>query len=403
VIKKTRLLSRLVFPLALTLGFATGLSEFEPLMGLASAVSQVFINLLKLISLPIIFLSIVSTLANMQGIDELRSLGRLVLKYTLLTTVLAATIALALFVTLKPAAAGMFLNLPANPMPLMDHSAGYLHYFMQMIPSNILQPFHEGNVIAVLLLAVGLGMAIISLPEEKRSVLQSFFSSLYAATMKATSFIVQGMPIAIWAFIALFVQDLKNGLSIQTLAVYLICIVLANLIQALIVLPLLLKLKGIPPFKTAKAMLPALVIAFWSKSSSGALPVALKCAQERLKLSSKVSNFSLPLCTTINMNACAAFILITVLFVSMVNGAIFSMGDYVMWIFISTLAAVGNAGVPMGCYFLASALLASMDVPVHLLGVILPFYALLDMLESAINVWSDACVTAIVDQDFKNS
>ena len=70
----------------------------------------------------------------------------------------------------------------------------------------------------------------------------------------------------------------------------------------------------------------------------------------------------------------------------------------VLWILIATVAAVGNAGVPMGCYFLTSALLATMDVPLGLMGVILPFYALIDMLETAINIWSDSCVAAIVDE-----
>jgi Na+/H+-dicarboxylate symporter len=116
-------------------------------------------------------------------------------------------------------------------------------------------------------------------------------------------------------------------------------------------------------------------------------------------MSPKVANFTLPLCTTINMNACAAFILTTVLFVSMSNGIIFSAAEMFLWIFIATLAAIGNAGVPMGCYFLASAFLAAMNVPLNILGVILPFYTMIDMLESAINVWSDSCVAAVVDKE----
>jgi Na+/H+-dicarboxylate symporter len=102
------------------------------------------------------------------------------------------------------------------------------------------------------------------------------------------------------------------------------------------------------------------------------------------------------------MNGCAAFILTTVLFVSMSNGMVFSPAEMVGWIFIATIAAVGNAGVPMGCYFLSSAFLAAMNVPLNILGVILPFYTIIDMVETAINVWSDSCVATIVDKDFKN-
>jgi len=99
------------------------------------------------------------------------------------------------------------------------------------------------------------------------------------------------------------------------------------------------------------------------------------------------------------MNACAAFILTTVLFVSMSNGIAFTGPEMFLWIFIATIAAIGNAGVPMGCYFLASAFLAAMNVPLNILGVILPFYTMIDMLESAINVWSDSCVAAVVDKE----
>ncbi len=114
-------------------------------------------------------------------------------------------------------------------------------------------------------------------------------------------------------------------------------------------------------------------------------------------MDSKVAGFAFPLCVTINMNACAAFILITSLFVAGGHGVNFSYLELVCWVFIATIAAVGNAGVPMGCYFLSSALLAAMNVPLQVLGVILPLYTLIDMLESGINVWSDSCVAAAVD------
>jgi Na+/H+-dicarboxylate symporter len=127
--------------------------------------------------------------------------------------------------------------------------------------------------------------------------------------------------------------------------------------------------------------------------------MAMRCAEENVKVSRKVASFTLPLCTTINMNACAAFILTTVLFVSMSNGIVYSPLEMIVWIFIATIAAVGNAGVPMGCYFLASAFLAAMNVPLNILGIILPFYTLIDMLESAINVWSDSCVAVIVNKE----
>jgi Na+/H+-dicarboxylate symporter len=207
------------------------------------------------------------------------------------------------------------------------------------------------------------------------------------------------MPIGVWAFVTLFVHDVRNGLDASTVALYLLCVVLANLIQGAIILPLFLKMKGISPRRLFVGMMPALSMAFFAKSSSAAMPMAIQCAEKRVGISSKVASFSLPLCTTINMNGCAAFIFTTVMFVSMSHGVHYSLFEMIAWVFIATIAAVGNAGVPMGCYFLSCALLASMNVPLNIMGVILPFFTMIDMLETAINVWSDSCVTAVVDQE----
>lgn len=383
--------------LATLLGLLAGYCNVPAVDAIAGTVSEVFINLLKLVSLPIIFLSIVSTASGMESIGEIKTLGKKVIKYTLLTTVIAAAVALLIFVVVDPVRSHINENIFAEKP--VTQQGSYFAYLIKSIPSNIVQPFIENHVIGVLFIAMMLSLAILSLPVQNRSVLHSFFSSLYAAIMKITTWIVKIMPLAIWAFITLFFKDFREGLDVKSLALYLSCVIAANLVQAFIVLPLFLKYKGVPPFKTARGMMPALSVAFFTKSSSAALPMAMRCAQERVKMSPKVASFTLPLCTTINMNACAAFILTTVLFVSMSNGMMFTRIEMVMWIFIATIAAIGNAGVPMGCYFLSGAFLAAMDVPLNILGIILPFYTMIDMLESAINVWSDSCVAAVVDKE----
>lgn len=381
--------------LAVATGICTGLYYHPLFISCASLLSELFINLLKLVSLPIIFLSIVATASAMEGLSEMKVIGVKVLKYTLLTTVIAASLALALFITIDPVSA----YTPTVDRKVTTDQPSYSSYLMQMIPSNIIQPFLQNNVVGVLFIAVALSFAILTLPVEQRSTLRNFFAALYAATMKVTSFIVRCMPIAIWAFITLFFRDLRTGMEFTSLAFYLLCIVLANLLQAFLVLPALLYIKKISPLKTLQAVLPALSVAFFAKSSSGALPVAIQCIQERGGVKSRVANFSLPLCTTINMNGCAAFILTTVLFVSMISGVEYSLLEMCAWVIIATVAALGNAGIPMGCYFVSTAFLVAMDIPLHILGVILPFYSFIDMLESAINVWSDCCVTTIVDRE----
>lgn len=394
---KRKINPNIFFAVAILLGVITGYIQDAFLFRLAETISQLFINLLKLVSLPIIFLSIVSTASGMENIEQIKRLGQKVIKYTLLTTVIAASIALALFIGINPVR-----TIASSPVPTASEGVtqpSYLSFFIQIVPSNIVQPFNENNVIGVLFLAMLLSFAIVTLPSQHRSVLHSFFSSIYAAIIAITKWIVAVMPVAIWAFITLFMRDLNQGLDVKSLALYLTCVIAANILQAFVVLPALLKFKKVSPWRMAKGMFPALSVAFFTKSSAAALPMAMRCAEENVGISRRVASFSLPLCTTINMNACAAFILITVLFVSMSQGMTYTYPEMGLWIILSTIAAIGNAGVPMGCYFLASAFLAAMNVPLHILGVILPFYTLIDMLESAINVWSDSCVTAVVQQE----
>jgi len=390
--------ARLFF--AVALGLLLGYLNIPMVITIAEGVSEVFVNLLKMVSLPMIFLSIVSTASGMESVDELKLIGKRVLRYTLLTTVIAATMALGIFVIINPARGALGLESGVGEAGV-EVSAGYWRYFLDAIPSSMVQPFVTNNVIGVLFLAIVFSLAILALPKEKKSVLHTFFSSFYAAIMKITGFIVMLMPLGIGAFVTLFIHDVRNGLPMKTLALYLLCVITANIIQGVVVLPLFLRFKGLSPWRHFRGMWPALSIAFFAKSSSAALPMAMQCAEKNLNIDKKISRFSLPLCTTINMNACAAFILTTVLFVSMSHGVVFAPSEMILWIFIATIAAVGNAGVPMGCYFLSSALLAGMNIPLNILGVILPFYTLIDMLESAINVWSDACVTAAVDTKLK--
>lgn len=383
--------------IAVILALITGYADNPFLDKLASSVSDVFINLLKLVSVPIIFLSIVSTVSGMESLHEFKTLGKKVVKYTLLTTFIASAIALLVFNVIQPVHSQLAATTPETAVP--SDQTGYLAYLLQVIPSNMVQPFSENHVISVLFLAILISLATLTLPEQNRTVLHSLFSSLYAAIMKVTSWIILGMPLAIWSFVTLFINDMKNGLEVSSLALYLTCVIAANLIQGLIVLPIFVKCKGISPIALAKGMMPALSVAFFTKSSAATLPMAMRCAEEKIGISRKISSFTFPLCTTINMNACAAFILTTVLFVSMSHGMTYSWLEMGVWVFVATIAAVGNAGVPMGCYFLSSAFLAAMNVPLHILGVILPFYTLIDMLETAINVWSDSCVVSVVQHD----
>ncbi|MEX0849637.1 MAG: dicarboxylate/amino acid:cation symporter [Candidatus Dependentiae bacterium] len=381
--------------IAAGLGTVAGL-YFPQLYPFADVVSETVISLLKLISLPLIFFSVTATISGMSSVDEMRLIGRKVIKYTISTTVIAATVALIIFLIIDPTASDFVCEV-ANG----DDFGGYFDFMCKLVPSNVVTTFAENNVIGIMLIALGLSFATLTLPEENKQSLNLFFSSFFAVLLRITQAMVYVIPVGVWAFTVLFIKNIKvePGNDLRKLALYVICILLANFVQGFIVLPLFLKWKGYKPFASLKGMSPALSVAFFSRSSNIALPMTMECTQRTFGVSEKVSNITLPLCSTINMNACAAFILTTVLFVAQSSGMVFSLFDMILWIFIATIAAIGNAGVPMGCYFLSGALLTTMNVPLELLGVILPLYALIDMFETAVNVWSDSCVAAMVQKE----
>ena len=145
-------------------------------------------------------------------------------------------------------------------------------------------------------------------------------------------------------------------------------------------------------------MSPAVLMALFTKSSAATLPVTIE-SSERLGVSSRVARFVLPVCTTINMNGCAAFIYVTSLFAMQHSAAPLTWSTMLLWIPVAVIAAIGNAGVPMGCYFLTLSLVSGVGGPVEVMGVILPVFTMIDMVETAENVWSDSCVAAMVDRD----
>jgi Na+/H+-dicarboxylate symporter len=378
------------------LGVVAGLFQWGPIVSTAEAISSLFLNFLKLIVAPIVFLSIFSTLLTMRGFQEMRTMGRKVITYTILTTVAAAVVALVLFLIVDP----VQQQLTATTYEASGDS--YVSFLLGIIPANFVQPFLENKVMAIAFLGFLLGLVSLKLPAETRNTMSQLFTALFQLILKTAGLITFLMPIGIWAFTVLLVKDLQANTShLNNLMLYLGVVLGANLLQGFVVIPLILKWKGISPLRVARGGMKALVLAFFSKSSNATLPVTLQCAEHNLCISPRIANFSLPLCTVCNMNGCAAFILTTVLFVAGSHGHYFSPVDLGLWVLLATVAAIGNAGVPMGCFFLSSAFLVGMGIPIETMGLILPFYAFLDMIETSLNVWSDLCVTAVVDKELK--
>ena len=382
--------------LAFIFGALFAYISFPPLNRALSLIAELFLKALKLLSLPVIFLSIVSTITKIKNPKVTRILAGKVLKYTLFTTLLAASIGLLLFVTFHRDVT------TTSTIASTATSHSYLDTIRSIIPSNIVEPFLENNVLGVAFLATILSIALLKVESKEKETVTSFFSALFQSMLKISSFFITLLPIGICAFTFEFFRSISGGgYDLQKITYYTICVLGANLIQGCIILPLILKRKGISPINAFRKMSPALAVAFFSKSSNAALPLTLERSTKGLGVRDETAQFSIPLCSVINMNGCAAFILITTLFVATSEGLTFTLPSLLAWIPIATLVAIGNAGVPMGCFFLTSALLVGMNVPLTLMGLILPLYTIFDMVETALNVWSDSVVTLSVDKEMK--
>ena len=392
--------------IAIVLGIVNGIWGSSATQSFADFIATMFIRLFKFVAIPIIAVSIISTLSS---ISKSRSSGRIfrhTIFYTLFTPILAATLAALLYEVFSPENVSASISgAAAAPLSSVANAGGtgYLKYIESVIPDNILAPFLSANVLSVLLISAAVGIALAQMkPSKAQETLVSLFAGLQEVLFRIVSWIIKVLPIGIFGFFSVLAADLASGVELGGLGVYFAAVLTANFVQMLVILPLVLLARGLNPLKVAKAMLPALTVAFFSKSSAGTLPVTMASAENRLGVRRPVSRFVLPICTTINMNGCAAFILLTVVYLMQNAGADITLGTLIVWILISTLAAVGNAGVPMGCFFLSASLLAGMNVPILLMGVILPFYAVVDAIETALNVWSDSCVAAMVDHDLKD-
>lgn len=387
---------------ALIVGAILGLLQADWLNQLTDFVAVVYTRLFQLLAVPTIVLAVTTTLASFgKGLGTGR-IFRHTVTYTLLTTTVAAAVGLLLYVLIAPG------NLPSDAVNVGQEAVAdapqlsYRSHIISLVPNNIVRPFLDGNVLSLLLLAAALGFGLSRMPEsDNKTAVVRLLLGLQELLFMLIRGLIWTLPVGIVAFAAQLSAQLTAGVVADSLGRYVAVVLAGNVLQFSVVLPLFLLLRGLNPVRTLAKMMPAVLMALFSKSSAATLPVTIQCAEERLKADPKVARFVLPICTTINMNGCAAFILVTSLFVMQHGGVELTWTTMLTWLVISVLSAIGNAGVPMGCYFLTLSLMSGIDAPVAVLGIILPIYTIIDMVETAVNVWSDSCVCAMTDNDLK--
>ncbi len=408
----------IIWTSALLLGAVLGWLGIEWLNNLLDFIATIYTRLFQFVAVPTIALAILTTLQSplltspkgeeyhAGGASPLGGIGgglRIFLhtiSYTLLTTIAAAVVGLVLYLIICPE------NLPADVVATgqtdVPENLGELTYYdhiLSIIPNNVIEPFAKGNVLSILLVSAAVGLALAFIPKnENVQVLIKGILGLQEVLYTLIRALIWTLPLGIVAFAAQLSAQVEAGVAIGSLGQYVAVIIGGNLIQFFIVLPLFLLARGLNPWKVLKAMSPAVLMALFTKSSAATLPVTMQSAEQRQKVRPEVARFVLPICTTINMNGCAAFILVTSLYVMQNGGTVFDLPTLLLWLLIAVVSAVGNAGVPMGCYFLTLSLMAGVGAPIGIMGIILPLYTIIDMVETAENVWSDSCVCAIVNK-----
>jgi len=393
---------------ALVVGAVLGLLGLGWLNSLMEFVATVYTRLFQLLAVPTIVLTVITTFATFGSKGSGRIFGRTLI-YTLLTTFAAAVVGALLYVIVAPG------NLPAetisqtegiaetnSPLSTLNTPHSYYDHILSVIPNNNVRPFLEGNVLSLLLLAFAIGIGLSKLRDsENKSVLVKGLLGLQELLFFLIRGLIWTLPLGIIAFSAQLSAQISAGIVADSIGKYILVVLGGNVIQFFIVLPLFLLARGLNPIRVLGRMMPAVLMALFTKSSAATLPVTMRSAERRLGIRTDIARFVLPVCTTINMNGCAAFILVTSLFVMQNGGTPLTLGTILLWILISVVSAIGNAGVPMGCFFLTLSLMSGIGAPVAILGIILPIYTIIDMVETAENVWSDSCVCAMTDHDLK--
>lgn len=386
---------------ALIVGAVLGMLGISALNELMNFIATVYTRLFQLLAVPTIALAVMTTLAALGNQADTGKIFRRALVYTMLTTFAAAAVGLVLYNIVQPG------NLPqamvqsgTSALPQDLGQTSYYDHILGVIPNNIVRPFAEGNVLSILILAAAVGIALAKMPSsDKKDVIIKGLQGLQDLLFLLIHALIWALPLGIVAFAAQLSAQFSAGIVMASLGKYVAVILGGNMIQFFIILPLFLLARGLNPLRTLGRMMPAVLMALFTKSSAATLPVTMQTAEDRLGVSNKVSRFVLPICTTINMNGCAAFILVTSLFLMQNGGMALPWTTMILWLFISVLSAIGNAGVPMGCYFLTLSLMSGVNAPIGIMGIILPIYTIIDMIETAENVWSDSCVCAMVNKD----
>lgn len=361
--------------------------------GIFSTLGTIFINSLKMLVVPLVFVSLICGTSSLSDPSKLGRLGAKSIGLYIFTTCVAISVALSVAMLVGPGRGHEALSTDAeyaaNSAPSLSE------VFLNMFPSNPINALAEGNMLQIIIFAVLFGVAM-SLSGTAGKRLGSFFEDANTVIMRLVTIIMNLAPYGV--FVLMVKLFASTGLeTIAQLAKYFVLLIALLVFHALVTYPTLLKLfTGLSPLMLFRKMRDAALFAFSTSSSSATLPVTMETAQNKLGVGKSVSSFTLPLGATINMDGTAIMQGVATVFIAQIYGIDLSGSDVLTVVLTATIASIGTAGVPGVGLIMLAMVLHQVNLPVEGIGLILGVDRLLDMTRTVVNITGDCTVACIV-------
>jgi Na+/H+-dicarboxylate symporter len=341
---------------------------------------------------------------GVSSIGETADLGRIAGKtfaYYIITTIIACVLGLLLVNIFEPGV-GVDLQLKETVTNIASTEVSFIDQIVAIVPNNIVRAMADGNMLPVIFFAILFGFFITTSTNKTRTLLTDVFNGLYEVMIKITFLIIRFAPIGLFGVVSSMVGAQAGNpaalkIMFTSLGIYSAIIAGGCLIQGLGILPaifILFTRKN--PFTFMKQMGTGLMTTFFTASSAASLPINIQDIQEKTGVSRKIAGFCLPLGNTINMNGTALFESVTALFIAQAYGIDLTMGQQIVVVLTSLLAAIGTAGIPLAGLVMLAVVLKAVGLPLEGIGLVLVVQQPLDMIRSAVNVWGDLTGAAIV-------
>jgi len=372
-------------------------------------VGTLFLNALKMIIVPLITASIIAGIASLGSGEDLGRLGLKTLLYYSLTTFLAILIGLVFVNLVSPGIqdgvpVGEQLNLTLDNNVVASAVASVegrgagdiVDIFIRMIPTNIVAAAAEGEMLGLIFFSLVFGYFMTRIPVKQAETLLTFWQGISETMMKVTMWIMKFAPYGVFGLVARTVAS-TGFAAFQPMIWFFFTVVGALLFHLFVMLPLLLKyVAKVSPVKHFNAMLPALLTAFSSASSSATLPLSMECLHKNAGVSERTTSFVLPLGATVNMDGTALYECVAAIFLAQAYGLELSFTTQFTVVLIALLTSIGVAGIPAASLVAITVILTAIGLPVEAIGLLLVTDRVLDMGRTAVNIYSDSCCAVVI-------